>query len=72
MTGLEAVTALATATTAAIELMSAINKAALIINQRQQRGGDYTPEEIAAIDDMVRLSEINRTAAISKAKEEGR
>lgn len=72
MTGLEAVTALATATTVAIELMTAINKAALVINQRQARGGDYTPEELSAIDDMVRLSKINRSAAVSQAKLEGR
>lgn len=72
MTGIEEVKALSMATTAAVEIITALNKAAMAMNARHQRGGDYTPEEQAAIDDMVRLSEANIAAAIQKAKAEGR
>ena len=67
MSELAVIKGLALATTTALELITAINRAATIMNARHERGGDYTEEEKAAIDEALQLSKLSRDAAIEKA-----
>lgn len=70
MTELQAIRALGALTSTALELITAVNKAALAINARHERGGDFTPEELAAVDAALEKSRIDRDAAIAKRESE--
>lgn len=67
MSAVAAIGALATLTTSALEIITALNKAAQVINARQQRGGDFTAEELAELDKALALSKSARDEAIAKA-----
>lgn len=66
MDPLTAINALSLATSTALELVTAVNKAAIAINARHQRGGDFTAEELAEVEGVLKLSKENRDKAIAE------
>lgn len=71
MNELEAINALIALTRVGMELMAAGNAAAQAIQARQARGGDFTPEELAAVQRALDLSAQTRDASIAKREVTG-